>query len=104
MPQRWPRVSLALNPGYCSLNKKLDDEGGKHESFCAKFVGVIDGGAAPGQAVVPDTVNACRHRRGIRTLEERPFQLGPLGKGRRDRSLEPDHGGEKKRGGGSRQG
>src|SRR6266849_8655005 len=78
--------------------------GGKHESLCAKPTGAVDGWIGGREVVIPDSANPCGQRRGIRTLEERPFQLGSLGEGRRDRSLEPDYAGEEKAGGGSRQG
>src|SRR5258708_23953198 len=53
--------------------------GGNHESLCAESAGVADGRPRGRKVVVPDGAEPRGHRRGVRTLEERPLQLGTLG-------------------------
>src|SRR5216684_7255200 len=100
---RW-RSTRATVPAMWKVLAIIGPRGGKHESLCAKPAGAVDGWIGGREVVIPDSASPCGHRRRVRTLEERTLQLGPLGEGRRDRSLEPDYAGEEKAGGRSRPG
>src|SRR5262245_55484504 len=65
--------------------------GGQHENLGAKSLGDPDDRAAGGKGVVAVRTGARGHPRRIRTLEDGPVQLGPLGQGRPDRCTEPDY-------------